>query len=91
MKRAIGLLVAATVAAACGSDGATVPTPTAVHASVTRDVGEAGHRHRTCEVELEDIVPAMLTGVDPAEGSWHLAAHAEITSRGCHDGGPRQD
>ena len=91
MKRAIGLVLIVTVAAACGSDGAAVPAPSAVHTSVRRDAGEPGHRQRTCEVELEEIVPAMLTGVDPAEGSWHLAAHAEIASRGCHDGGPRQD
>jgi hypothetical protein len=89
VKRAIGLLVAATVAVACGSDGA-APAP-GVHTSVRPDAGEPGHRRRTCEVELDDIVPAMLTGVDPADGSWHLAARAEITSRGCHDGGSRQD
>jgi hypothetical protein len=91
VKRCIGLLIAATVAAACGSDGAAAPAPIEVHTSVAPDVGEPAHRQRPCDVNLEDIVPAMLTGVDPADGSWHLAAHAEITSRRCRDGGPRQD
>ena len=72
-----------TLAVACGSDGTTATSPVAVPKSVTPDIGEDGHRQPPCEVELEDIVPAMLTGVDPAEGSWHLAAHAEIASRGC--------
>ena len=91
MKRAIGLVIVVTVAAACGSDGATASGPTAVQTSVTPAIDEVRHRRSPCEVKLGDIVPAMLTGTDPAQGSWHLAAHAEIASRGCHGGGSSRD
>ena len=96
MKLSLGLLLAAAVMLACGSDGASTPEPVAQSASIPSSASPAvavtTRRLAACQekvdqqghVAMDEITPAMLQGTGTEPGSWHLEASRLITFWWCH-------